>query len=62
MLEDIRGHSPLPDAQEIRWLAARPFREAARVAILALIAVVIGNLLPFDRSPIQPIAVAQARP
>jgi hypothetical protein len=44
MLEDIRTHSPIPDEQEIRWIAARPFRQAARVAVLAFVAIIAGNI------------------
>lgn len=62
MLEDIRGHSPHPDAQEIRWMAARPFRQVARVAILAIVAVVVGNLLPSVGTSTGVVTLAAARP
>jgi hypothetical protein len=63
MLEDIRGHSPTPDEQEIRWMAAQPFRQAARVAMLVVVATVLANapgLLPPATAADKAIEIAHA--
>lgn len=62
MLEDIRSHSPLPDEQEIRWIAARPFQAAARVAILALVAILVANFGGIWSPPANPTVAAVATP
>lgn len=63
MLEDIRRHSPIPDEQEVRWMAARPFRQAARIALLAFVAILVGNIVAdrrVDDTP--PVTVVAAIP
>ena len=60
MLEDIRNHSPLPQQQEIEWMNARPFRATARVAALAVTALVTATAIVELQQPPQAPLLAHA--
>lgn len=62
MLEDFRGHDPNPTVHERAWMDANPYPAAFRVAVLAVIALIIGlsasepTLNPATPSPVSAAA------
>jgi hypothetical protein len=57
MNDEFRGHSPLPNAQEIAWMAVEPFAAIRRMALLALFAFAVALALAPVREPVTPVEV-----
>jgi hypothetical protein len=58
-MDELRGHSPEPDAQERAWMSANPFTVLVRVVALAGIAVAIGvSATQFSAPPAPTVAAA----
>ena len=61
MLDEPRNHDPRPNSQELAWMQVDPFRVAARVMALAVLAVLIGTAASDLNAVKAPTVVATAR-
>ena len=57
MNDEFRGHSPLPNDEELAWMSVEPFAAIRRVAVLMTLAFVVAMaLVPEPVSPVEPAA------
>ena len=59
MNDEFRGHSPLPNAEEIAWMSIEPFAAIRRVALLAALAFAVATALSPAPQPVIPAPAAQ---
>ena len=61
MLDELRNHDPRPNEQERAWMQADPFRVAARVMALTVLALLIGTAASELNAVKAPTVVVTAR-
>lgn len=61
MFDEPRSHDPRPNQQERAWMQANPFRVAARVMALTVLAVIIATAATNFNEPKAPAAAMAAR-
>ena len=60
MLEDFRDHDPNPTVHERAWMETNPYPAVVRVAVLAMVAMMIGLAATREPSPETPSPVSGA--
>jgi hypothetical protein len=61
LFEEPRNHDPKPNDQERAWMQADPFKVAARVMALTVLALLIGTAASDFNTAKAPTVVATAR-
>jgi hypothetical protein len=60
MLEDFRDHDPNPTVHERAWMDTNPYPVAFRLALMAIVAVILGLTAADAISPETPFPVSVA--
>jgi len=61
MFEEPRSHDPKPNAEERAWMATDPFKIAARITALTVLALLIGTAATEFNSMKAPTVVVTSR-